>query len=296
MKIELDLTESEIYALQESLHDRLQFLKKRNFGDILLLEHALAKFNLAVTTAGMNQRALHPSSRVAEVLKAEGLEFPDRLSVGEILGAGGRLIDSSMEPPLVVFRVSGDDRWWVATVEMEIAEANPGLVAELLEEREDDEVEETASRLDKQGRRLPPRYDDSDEDEYPDEEEIDEDDIAGRPARPPRPTVQGADVAEVQRPVLDAAYRLFGFDQPNPAPDSTDEDSISWIVAACNSQHVTDFILRNKIEVVMGAGVSEIAFRPGSINQQPFDVVLEKNDSKVFWRNPEAAASLGRIA
>jgi hypothetical protein len=55
-------------------------------------------------------------------------------TVQTLLDSAGELLDSSMEPPFVLFQVAGDARWWAATIECVISPANPDTVRERLEE------------------------------------------------------------------------------------------------------------------------------------------------------------------
>ncbi len=59
-------------------------------------------------------------------------------TVEEVLARLGRLIDHCMEPPCLFFQLAGDERWWVATVEGCISEANPEAVHERLQEQKEE--------------------------------------------------------------------------------------------------------------------------------------------------------------
>jgi len=75
--------------------------------------------------------------KVSYVLKDDE-DFEVRVgdTLEDVLTEAGEFLDGTIsDAPVVVFKVGGEESWKVATVECEIAEANPEYVRELIEER-----------------------------------------------------------------------------------------------------------------------------------------------------------------
>jgi len=75
------------------------------------------------------------------ILDDDELSITPGGTIAEVLMAGGRMLDGSGMHPTVLFRVEGDDRYWVATVEMNIGLADPEFVKDSLANQEDDDYE-----------------------------------------------------------------------------------------------------------------------------------------------------------
>ncbi len=72
---------------------------------------------------------------VSYVLRDDELEFEQGDTLKDVLVAGSRLIDDCMEPPVSVFQLADDRRWFVASIECHVDEANPAMVREMIDER-----------------------------------------------------------------------------------------------------------------------------------------------------------------
>lgn len=79
---------------------------------------------------------------MSNIIRSEEFDItPEVSTVQDLLNAGGSLIDGCMDPPIVLFQVEGDTRYWVATIEMVIAEANPEFVKDSLANDDDADYE-----------------------------------------------------------------------------------------------------------------------------------------------------------
>ncbi len=73
--------------------------------------------------------------KIARVLRYDDIGVREGDTVADVLAAGGKLIDHSIDAPLAVFQTE-DGQWLVASVELVLNEADPVYVQELLEEDE----------------------------------------------------------------------------------------------------------------------------------------------------------------
>lgn len=92
----------------------------------------------------MVRKKLARTAIVSKVLQSDEAMAEVGMSVAEVLEAGGNVIDSCLgaDQPGVLFKVKGDKRWWVGSIEFCINEANPEYVKDVLEQQAEDADEE----------------------------------------------------------------------------------------------------------------------------------------------------------
>jgi hypothetical protein len=63
-------------------------------------------------------------------------------TINDVYNQANRVINQSTGAPIALFQVEGDERWWCATIELDVGKASDAYVADCLDEQKDAEEEE----------------------------------------------------------------------------------------------------------------------------------------------------------
>lgn len=201
--------------------------------------------------------------KVAYVLRDDDLDFKEGDTLEDVVGAGGALIDSCMDPPVAAFQVEGDDRWFVVSVECAIDEANPGLIREWIGDRMDDIETGIAAPLDG-----------TDADDAEKELTFLRAELAKLPPRqghadPPPPT--------------DPGHHTYPFSEPGYDPERSDDENeakVWWVNAP--SETGVRYYASARCLMFDGSVLQEISKKD---TDGGIDAVVDA-DGKVIWEAP----------